>query len=447
MDWMDVLPLQWTVLGGASGAFALLFTAHHLVQRAETRRDRTGRAQLADLDALGETVPATLHPQIDASRCIGSGACVRACPEHDVLQIVGGVARLVNPLGCVGHGACAAACGVEAIRLVFGTATRGVELPRIDENFQTTSEGVFVVGELSGMGLIRNAVRQGGQAGSFVAKSTRQPTQGAFDAVVVGAGPAGISAGLSLLQAGKRFILLDREVFGGTILHYPRGKVVMAGDLELPGYGRVKRGRMSKEELVTLWKDIRDKTGLPVKTGALVSGLERACDGMWSVKSSLGDFRAAHVILALGRRGSPRKLEVPGEELEKVSYRVIEPEEHKDRHVLVVGGGNSAVETALVLADYGGCASVSISYRRERFARARAENLQRIETAIRVGRVRGYMNTELCSIDERSVRVRHRDGREEDLENDTVVVQAGGTDPGELLASLGIALTTKYGDA
>lgn len=447
MDWIDALPLQWTLLCGASGVGALLYTAHHLTQRAETTRDHAGRAQLADLEGLGETVPATLHPQIDASRCIGSGACVRACPEHDVLQIVGGVARLVNPLACVGHGACAAACGVDAIRLVFGTATRGVELPRIDENFQTTSEGVFVVGELSGMGLIRNAVRQGGQAGAFVAKSTRAAKNGALDAVVVGAGPAGISAGLSLLQAGKRFVLLDREVFGGTILHYPRGKVVMAGDLDLPGYGRVKRGRMSKEELVALWKDIRDKTGLPVKTGALVSGLARQEDGMWCVKSSLGDVRAAHVILALGRRGSPRKLEVEGEELEKVSYRVIEPEEHKGRHVLVVGGGNSAVETAVILSDYGGCASVSISYRRERFARARAENMQRIENAIRTGRVRGYMNSEVRSIGEQTVRLVHRDGREEQVENDAVVVQAGGTDPGELLASLGIALTTKYGDA
>jgi thioredoxin reductase/ferredoxin len=447
MDWIDGLPLQLTLLCGASGVGALLYTAHHLAQRAETERDQVGRAQLADLESLGETVPATLHPQIDASRCIGSGACVRACPEHDVLQIVGGVARLVNPLGCVGHGACAAACGVDAIRLVFGTATRGVELPRIDENFQTTSEGVFVVGELSGMGLIRNAVRQGGQAGTFVAKNPRAALNGALDAVIVGAGPAGISAGLSLLQAGKRFVLLDREVFGGTILHYPRGKVVMAGDLELPGYGRVKKGRMSKEELVALWKDIRDKTGLPVKTGALVSGLAREADGMWSVKSSLGEFRAAHVILALGRRGSPRKLEVEGEEREKVSYRVIEPEEHKGRHVLVVGGGNSAVETAVILADYGGCASVSISYRRERFARARAENLQRIEAAIAKGSVRGYLNTEVRSIGERSVKLTHRDGREEDVENDAVVVQAGGTDPGELLASLGIALTTKYGDA
>jgi thioredoxin reductase (NADPH) len=446
MDWLDQVPLQWTMLGGTVGVGALVYTAHHMVQRREVARDRAGRAQLKDLESMGDTVPATLHPHIDPSRCIGSGACVRACPEHDVLSIVGGVARLVNPLGCVGHGACASACGVEAIRLVFGTATRGVELPRIDENFETTSAGVFIVGELGGMGLIRNAVRQGGQAGAFVAKSKKQGRGDVLDCIVVGAGPAGISAALALKQAGKRFLVLDREVFGGTILHYPRGKVVMAGDLDLPGYGRVKKGRMSKEELVALWKDIREKTQLPVKTGALVSGLAQECDDSWTVKSSIGEFRAANVILALGRRGSPRKLEVPGEEHEKVTYRVIEPEVHQGKHVMVVGGGNSAVETAVILADYGGCASVSISYRREKFARARAENMQRIEEALATGKVKGYLNTELLGIDDKRVRLKHKDGREEAVANDAVVVQVGGTDPGDVLRSFGVELSTKFGD-
>jgi thioredoxin reductase/ferredoxin len=445
MDFQAV-SLQWTWLAAATGLGALVYTAHHLAQRSEAARDRVGRAQLKDMESLGETVPTTLHPHIDPGRCIGSGACVRACPEHDVLQIVGGVARLVNPLGCVGHGACAAACGVDAIRLVFGTATRGVELPRVNEHFESTSEGVFIVGELSGMGLIRNAVRQGAQAGEYVSKSCRTAKNGALHAVVVGAGPAGISAGLALQQGGKDFMLLDREVFGGTIMHYPRGKVVMAGDLELPGYGRVKKGRMSKEELVALWKDIREKMRLPVKTGALVTALSREPDGMWRVKSSAGEVRAAHVILALGRRGSPRKLEIPGEEQQKVSYRVIEPEEHKGKHVMVVGGGNSAVETAVILADYGGCASVSISYRKGRFARARAENMQGIENAIKSGRVRAYMDSELTSIEPGHVQLKYTDGRTETVQNDSLVVQVGGTDPGELLASFGVELSTKFGD-
>ena len=222
----------WLVCAGC--VLALIYATHVVVQRGALQRSRAGSALLEQMARLGESVPVSLHPEIDASRCIGSGACVRACPEKQVLQVVGGVARLVNPLACVGHGACMAACGVESIRLVFGTATRGVELPRIDENFESTSPGVFIVGELAGMGLIRNAVRQGAQAGGVVARRA-SARGGALDAVVVGAGPAGISAALALQSAGKHYALLDREAFGGTIRHYPRGKVVMAGELELPG--------------------------------------------------------------------------------------------------------------------------------------------------------------------------------------------------------------------
>lgn len=447
VSWAEALASQWTLLGGASGVAALLYATHHRAQREEIARDLEGQALLAELAAMGETVPVSLHPEIDSSVCIGSGACVRACPEKQVLQVVSGIARLVNPLACVGHGACMAACGVEAIRLVFGTATRGVELPRLDENFETTSPGVFIVGELAGMGLIRNAVRQGSQAGAVVAKRQKQPVGDALDAIVVGAGPAGISAGLALHQAKKRFTLLDREVFGGTIRHYPRGKVVMAGELDLPGYGKVKRGRMSKEELVALWTDIREKTGLPVTTGALVTALRQDDDGMWCVESSRGTLRAAHVILALGRRGSPRKLEVKGEDDPKVCYRVVEPEEHKGKHVMVVGGGNSAVETAVILAQAGGCASVSISYRRDKFARARGENMRSIEEALRTGKVRGYLGTEIVEITPDALRLKYADGREETVQNDSVVVQVGGTDPGQLLASFGIELQTKYGEA
>ncbi|MET0342816.1 MAG: NAD(P)-binding domain-containing protein [Polyangiales bacterium] len=444
MSWIEAASeLNWLVC--AAFVALLVYAMHAAVQRAELARDRAGNVLLAQLAAMGESVPVSLHPQIDAQRCIGSGACVRACPEKKVLQVVGGTARLVNPLACVGHGACMAACGVEAIRLVFGTATRGVELPRIDASFESTSPGVFIVGELAGMGLIRNAVRQGGQAGAVVAgRALRHPD--ALDAIVVGAGPAGISAALALQSAGKHYALLDREVFGGTIRHYPRGKVVMAGELALPGYGKVKRGRMSKEELVALWTDIRTKTGLRVSTGVLVTGLAREPDGAWRVETSDGPMRASHVILALGRRGAPRKLEVPGEDLAKVSYRVVEPEEHRGRHVLVVGGGNSAIETALILAEAGSCASVAISYRREKFARARGDNLERIEAAIASGQVRGLLGTDVVAIEEHAVRIRDHAGVEQTLANDAVVVQAGGTDPSALLGSFGIALETKYGE-
>jgi len=268
----------------------------------------------------------------------------------------------------------------------------------------------------------------------------------AFDAIVVGAGPAGISATLRLTEAGPRALLIEREAFGGTIMHYPRAKVVMTGALDLPVYGRVKRTTMSKEQLVALWQDILARAEPPLVTGELVQALALDDDGMWRVTSSGGTRRAANVLLALGLRGSPQQLGVPGEGLAKVAYRLLEPQQHAGKHVLVVGGGNSAVESALSLADDGGCASVAISYRRAQFARCRAQNRVRIDAAIAEGRVRALMQSELLGIEHDRVDLKTPQGVEA-LRNDTVIVQIGGTPPSALLGTFGIELVTKYGEA
>jgi thioredoxin reductase/NAD-dependent dihydropyrimidine dehydrogenase PreA subunit len=421
-----------------------------LIYRVWSRRTRKEEeevlATLEDMAALGEVVPDTIHPTIDLDRCIGSGACVRACPEKLVIGIVRGQAKLVNPLACVGHGACVVACPVDAIKLVFGSAERGVELPLVDPNFQTTRPGVYVIGELGGMGLIRNAVRQGRQAANHVVRAGRRGKADAFDAAVVGAGPAGVSATLRLMEAGLRVVLLERDKVGGTIMHYPRAKVVMTGALELAMVGRVKRRTMSKEDLVTLWQSIMERHGIPAKPGVTVQALGEEADGMWRIETTAGSLRAANVMLALGRRGSPRKLEVPGEEQAKVHYALVEPEPFASKHVLVVGGGNSAVETALALADFNRCASVAISYRRDAFARCRADNRLRIEEAIRASKVKPLLPSEIVRIRERDV-VLSAGGREMTIPNDAVIVQIGGTAPAELLRTFGIHVVTKFGEA
>jgi thioredoxin reductase/NAD-dependent dihydropyrimidine dehydrogenase PreA subunit len=396
---------------------------------------------------MGDIVPASIHPQIDPLRCIGSGACVYACPEKTVLSVVNGRGALTNPLGCIGHGACASACPVQAITLVFGTAKRGLELPQIDSDFQTNQPGVYIIGELGGMGLIRNAVSQGRQAADHIVAGNRRGNGDSLDALVVGAGPAGTSATLRLMEAGLRVLLLDREAFGGTIAHYPRAKVVMTGPLDFPMYGRVSRRRMSKEQLVSLWEDIRDKTGLHVAVGELVEKIEPGPDGSWLVHSTSGVFQAANVLLALGRRGSPRKLDVPGEERSKVVYRVIEPEMFREQDVLVVGGGNAAVESAFALVDQGQCSSVTISYRKNSFARCRQSNRKRIDADVQDGRLTALMGTEVEQILEDRVILRNASGERFAIENDSVVVQVGGTAPTDLLQTVGIEIVTKYGEA
>ena len=415
----------------------------------ERERSQSEKAtqELMDLQSLGELVPASIHPKIDPIRCIGSGACVYACPEKRVLTVVNGRGVLTNPLGCIGHGACADACPVRAITLVFGTAERGVELPQIDAAFQTNQPGVYIIGELGGMGLIRNAVTQGRQAADRIVASSRRGTHDVLDAVVVGAGPAGTSATLRLMEAGVRVLSLEREAFGGTITHYPRAKVVMTGPLDFPIYGRVAKRKMLKEELLALWEDIRQKTQLRVAIGELVEKIERGPDGNWVVHSTGGAFKAANVVLALGRRGSPQKLGVPGEQLSKVSYRVIEPEVFRDQHVMVVGGGNAAVESAFALIDGGQCASVAISYRKNAFVRCRQPNRKRIEAEVSAGRVHAFLPTEVEQILDDRIALRDSSGRQKVLPNDAVVVQVGGTAPTALLRDMGIEFVTKYGEA
>jgi thioredoxin reductase/NAD-dependent dihydropyrimidine dehydrogenase PreA subunit len=432
----------------ALGFFVAVALALNLYWRKrEQGRTEAGRRELESLQVMGDIVPASIHPVIDPIRCIGSGACVYACPEKSVLTVVNGRGVLTNPLGCIGHGACADACPVQAISLVFGTAKRGLELPQVDPDFQTNQPGVYIVGELGGMGLIRNAVSQGRQAADHIVAGERRAAGESLDALVVGAGPAGTSATLRLMEAGLRVLLLEREAFGGTITHYPRAKVVMTGFLDFPVYGRVSKRKMSKEQLVGLWEDIREKTGLQVAVGELVEKIERSEDGSWLVSSTGGVFKTANVLLALGRRGSPRKLEVPGEEQSKVVYRVIEPEVFEGQHVLVVGGGNAAVESAFALVDGGKCGSVTISYRKNNFARCRQPNRKRIEAEIQAGRLTALMGTEVEEILEDRVTLRDASGERSSIQNDAVVIQVGGTAPTALLQNVGIEIVTKYGEA
>lgn len=438
---------SWVILGGIVLLVGLIYTLldrleHHKVARAAKEKE--------DVAAMGDVVPTSLHPVIDPGRCIQSGACIAGCPEKNVIGLVGGRAHLLNPMACIGHGVCEVACPVDAIKLVYGTKERGVELPRLDGHFQTSQPGIYIVGELSGMGLIRNAIKQGREAAAHIlAGSEGQPprrgVKGAKDVLVIGAGPAGISTTLALLEARLDVLTIERELFGGTIMHYPRAKVVMTGALELPIYGRIGSSVMSKEELVAVWHEIYQKVRPPLVTEELVESLSRGADDMWTVHTSKGTHRGANVVLALGMRGAPAKLGVPGEETAKVAYRLLEPEPFLGKHVLVVGGGNAAVESALALSDFGKCASVSISYRRDKFARCRAENRRRIDEAIDQQKVCFLASTSVTEVFDGGVTLKGEHGKR-DFANDSLIVQIGGTPPTAILKSFGIDLVTKYGE-
>lgn len=414
------------------------------------RRQRAHRASVEvhqqSIEA-GLVEPASLHPLIDQLQCIGCGSCVKACPEqphHHVLGLINGKAQLVSPTECIGHGACREACPVGAIQLVFGTATRGVDLPRVSSWFETNVPGLFVAGELGGMGLIRNAVEQGRQAVEQI--HTRRPRGNSdLDLLIVGAGPAGFAASLAALERGMRFVTLEQESLGGCVFQYPRGKVVMTQPARLPIIGDMKLSTTSKEELLEFWQSIQQKVGLQINCQERVETIERS-NGGFRVRSNKGEYQAHSVLLAIGRRGTPRKLGVPGEDLSKVVYRLIEPEQYLASQVLVVGGGDSALEAAASIAEINERGMVTLSYRGDAFGRAKPRNRERIQAAERDGRLRVLLNSQVKNIGPKSVTLT-QDGRTDEFPNDSVIVSAGGVLPTDFLRSIGIEVETKFGTA
>jgi thioredoxin reductase/NAD-dependent dihydropyrimidine dehydrogenase PreA subunit len=427
----------------AGATFAALLLALYSLRRR--REDRRAKLKLAEAVRLELHIPASLHPVIDPDVCIGSGSCLSACPEGKILGIVDGVATLINASKCIGHGKCAAECPVTAIKLVFGTAERGVELPEVDAYFETSRPGIHIVGELAGMGLIKNALIQGLQVAARLGDTIgERGGAGTVDVVIVGAGPAGIATAVGCRAAGLSYVLIEQDTVGGTVAHYPRQKLVMTEQVDLPYYGRFGQSTIRKETLVSAFHDVIAKAELRVheRTKLLSIGGEK---GAFVVTTDRGMVTSRRVVLAIGRRGTPRRMGVPGEELDKVTYRLIDARQYAGKSVLVVGGGDSALEAAIQLAEESD-ARVAISYRRPEFARCRPLNKQKIDALLAAGRVEPHMSTEVVSIDPGAVVLKNGVTKHRELANDYVIACLGGELPNEFLKTLGVSIRKHHGD-
>ena len=443
---MDFLDMEQTIenilIYSAAILLCIVVVLFYLRKKNRASRVVEEKVRRAKEDGLHE--PVSLHPYIDVNKCIQTGACISACHEKDIIGIINGKATLINASQCIGHGACFEACPTGAISLRLGTEKRGIDLPEINPYFETNVPGIFIAGELGGMGLIRNAVEQGRKATENIAKSIKRNLPVSYDLIIIGAGPAGISACLTAKKHGLSFLLLEQETLGGTVFTFPRKKIVMTSPMDLPLYGKVKLFETSKAELLELWQTALNKNNISIQENSKVESITSE-NGIFKVATLKGElFTGESVLLAIGRRGTPRKLNIPGEMKEKVAYRLLDPELISGKDVIVVGGGDSAIESALLLADEN---KVIISYRNEVFNRLKPANNEALNRAVADKRLEVMFSTNLVSIEDDSVTMIFGiSGETKKIKNDLVYVFAGGELPTQFLEKAGIRITKKFGE-
>ena len=428
---------------GIGGIICFFFLMLYL----RSLKKREARAlEAAEKGKLYSEGPKAQHPHIDNNYCIGCATCTSVCPEGDVLAMIGGKAVIVNGHKCIGHGLCADACPVGAITMVMASPSMAADMPHLTPEFETTVPNLFIVGELGGLALIKNAVNQGRDCVDTIAARLKangevQPVEGVHDLLVIGAGPAGISASLRAIEHKLNYLTIERDEIGGTVAKYPRQKLVMTSPVEFPMYGKFKKLQLSKENLLAFWDMILNRADFNVSTGEKVEDIKKGEDGIFTVITGNNQYRARVVILGLGRAGEPRKLGVKGEDLPKVMYRLIEADHYINKKILVIGGGDSAVEAAMGLASQTGN-KVTLSYRSERFSRIKERNAKRIEEFIKSSKLQVLFNSNPVEFKPESV-VLEVNGSNQEIPNDYVWIFAGGTPPTAFLKKIGVGFGSR----
>jgi thioredoxin reductase/ferredoxin len=391
--------------------------------------------------------PATVGPRIlvhdiNDDRCTGCDACVAVCPTN-VLDLVSNKSRVLRFEDCIQCEACMTACPTEAL-VMFpeGTMPPPLKVPEIDENFQTAIMGQYLIGEVAGKPLVKNAANLGRvvvehilTSGMRVGALGRGETT--VDVVIVGSGPGGLSAALTCVQRGLSYVVLEKEqMIASTITRYPKGKLVMAEPYDTMNLSLLPVFDSSKESLIPIWTELIERIGVVIRQGESVEQVTRQQDGTFETRTTVNTYRSQRVILSIGTRGKPRTLQVPGENLPKIFSLLEDPDVWAGRAALVVGGGDSACEAALALADSG--AKVTISYRGKGFNRAAPKNKQAIERYAAEGRIKAKLGSQVIVFDETSVTLALADGSQKKYANDATFVLIGADPPVQWLEKMGV---------
>jgi thioredoxin reductase len=378
-------------------------------------------------------------PMIDPSTCLGCYACVDACP-FDVLAIEKYVAVVVRPDECCGVLSCEQVCPNGSLRVAEGDVVP--DRPQTDEHLESRDvPGLFLAGDLTGLPLIKNAIHQGARVVDRIASAAPARRKDAVDVVIIGAGPAGLSAALRAKEKGLSAVVLEQASVAASIRSFPRDKIVHDPPLDLPVVGELWLKESTKEELLAQWSRIVRARKLDVREGHRVVDVARSEDG-FVVVSEHGDtraeLRAARVVLAIGRRGTPRQLDLnvePGAE-DRIAYALADARSFAGKRVVVVGLGDTAMEAAIALARQPDT-DVTISYRGAGFARGKKRNISEVEHLAFQNKIRIAFETTPTAVTKEGVTLCGPKGSQR-IDADAVLILIGGSPAWELLSRIGI---------